>query len=69
MSDYSENELLTVDQVAQITKLHPKTIREFVRKGEIAIVKVGVRGYRIRLKELTRFINEREGKWDKGDHE
>ncbi len=69
MAEYGDDELLTVDQVAQITKLHPRTIRDFVRNGQIAIVKVGIRGCRIRGGELRRFIREREGKWEKDEEE
>ncbi|HZS75927.1 MAG TPA: helix-turn-helix domain-containing protein [Ktedonobacteraceae bacterium] len=53
-------ELLTVDEAAQIMKVHPRTIRAYVKSGELAIVEIGKREYRIRRSELNRFIRDRE---------
>ena len=55
-----DEELLTVDEAAKIMKVHPRTIRSFVNSGDLAIVEIGKREYRIRRSELNRFIRERE---------
>ena len=55
-----DEELLTVDDAAKIMKVHPRTIRAFINSGELAIVEIGKREYRIRRSELNRFIRERE---------
>jgi excisionase family DNA binding protein len=36
-----ENNILTVDQVAEILELHPKTIRRFIREGKLKATKIG----------------------------
>lgn len=56
-----EEELLTVDEAAVIMKVHPRTIRGYVNSGELAVVRIGKREYRIRRGELYRFIRDREG--------
>ena len=35
------SEILTVDQVAELLDLHPKTIRRFIREGKLSARKVG----------------------------
>ena len=55
-----DEELLTVDDAAKIMKVHPRTIRVFVNSGNLAIVEIGKREYRIRRSELNRFIREKE---------
>jgi len=55
-----DEELLTVDEAAEIMKVHPRTIRGYVNSGELAVVMIGKREYRIRRSELNRFIREKE---------
>ena len=57
-----DDRLLTVDEAAEIMRVHPSTIRRLVRAGELARVKVGIREYRIRHGELMRFIQENESR-------
>jgi excisionase family DNA binding protein len=57
-----DEELLTVDEAAQIMKVHPKTVRAFVQSGELAKVPIGKREYRIRRVEVNRFIREKESR-------
>jgi len=61
-----DEQLLTVDEAAEVMKVHPKTIRGFVNSGELAVVEIGKREYRIRRSELNRFIREREERRKKG---
>ena len=55
-----EDELLTVDEVAAILKIHPRTVRALVQNKELKRVMIGKREYRIRRSELERFLKERE---------
>ena len=57
-----DDELLTVDEVAAILKIHPRTVRALVQNGELKRVKIGKREYRIRRSELDRFLKEGESK-------
>ena len=57
-----DEELLTVDEAAQILKVHPRTVRDFVQSGELAKGPIGKREYRIRRGEVNRFIRERESR-------
>ena len=41
----------TVEQFAELVKLHPKTVLRFIKEGRVRAVKVG-RGYRILRSEL-----------------
>jgi excisionase family DNA binding protein len=44
-------EVYTVEQFAERLKLHPKTVRRFIREGRVRAVKVG-RSYRILRSDL-----------------
>ena len=51
------SEWLTVAEVAALLRLHPETIRRFLRRGELVGHDFGGRGgYRIRRVDLDRFI-------------
>lgn len=54
------DELLTIDEVAAELKLHPDTIRRYIRDKKIKSVRVGGTAIRIRRSELDRFIREGE---------
>ena len=45
------DKVYTVEQFAELVKLHPKTVLRFIREGRVRAVKVG-RGYRILRSEL-----------------
>jgi len=47
----------TIDEVAEMLKVHPMTIRRLIWKGKLKPVKVGTY-YRISLQELKRFMEE-----------
>ena len=53
-------ELFSVDRVAELLELHPKTIRRFIREGRLNAVKVGGQ-WRILNKELSRFMGDGDG--------
>ena len=50
--------LLTVEETAEKLKKHPENVREFLRNGELAGVKLG-RSWRVRESDLTAFVAAR----------
>lgn len=50
--------LLTYDDAAAELKVHPDTVRGYVRAGELAVVRLG-RACRIRPEDLEAFVNSR----------
>jgi len=54
------DELLTIDEVAAELKLHPDTIRRYIRKNKLKPTRVGGTAIRIRRSELDRFISKGE---------
>ena len=52
-----EGEVFTVDQVAALIDMHPKTIRRFIREGRLGAVKMGGH-WRIHKADLGRFMGE-----------
>jgi excisionase family DNA binding protein len=57
-------EYLTPEEIAAILKVHPKTVRDWLRAGELKGIRLkGV--WRVAREELDRFLKERE--WRSGD--
>lgn len=50
--------LLTVEEVCNILKIHPVTLRNWLRKGKIKGVKISHREWRIPESALQEFIKE-----------
>ena len=48
---------LTVAEVAELLRLNPQTIRNWIDQGALPAVRVGTRRVRIRRSELDRFLN------------
>ena len=61
-----DDELLTIEEVADILKLHPDTIRRYVRERKLKAVRLSATQLRIKRSELDRFIKERETGGDEG---
>ncbi len=53
-----QDELLTVDEIAQRLKLHPETIRRWIRAGRLRGVWLGSdhAGWRIRASDVERLL-------------
>jgi excisionase family DNA binding protein len=62
-----EDEMLTADEVAKIMKVNIRTVRQWVADGDIGIIWIGKREYRIARSALNKFIQDRQGR--KGDEE
>jgi excisionase family DNA binding protein len=54
-----DDELLTVDEVARRLKVHPETVRRWLRADQLRGVQFGGKrtGYRIRMSDLQLFIS------------
>lgn len=55
-----EDELLTLDEVKDIVKVHIETVREWIRDKKLPAVKLSRRGdYRVRRSDLDKFLADR----------
>ena len=50
-----QEQILTVEQVAQILQIHPFTVLKFIKQGKLVAAKLG-RVYRIRSQDLDGFL-------------
>ncbi len=68
MSDQSNqnNKLLTTEEVAEILRVKPITVRTYISRGELAAVELGG-SYRIYQKDLDEFIRQRYRRPEKKD--
>ena len=57
----ASNMLLTVDDVAKQLGVHPNTVRDWIKSGELAAIDLGGRaGYRISQTALNEFLQRRQ---------
>ena len=52
------NEWLTVEEIAQELKLHPDTIREYIRKKQLPAFRFGT-NYRVKRVDYDKFVQDR----------
>jgi excisionase family DNA binding protein len=55
-----DEEMLTVQEVAQQMKVSERTVRNWIDKEGLVAFPIGKRGYRIARSDLNAFINERK---------
>lgn len=55
--DYQRPRLLSVEEVANTLHVHPQTVRNLIRSGELNVVPASGRGFRVSPEELERFIS------------
>ena len=55
--------MLTVDEVATVLRVHPRSIQRWAREGRVASVRVG-RSYRISRADVVRWMLEASSKSD-----
>ena len=55
-----DDDLLTIEQVAERLQLHPDTVRRYIREKKMKAVRLSATNLRVRKSELDRFIKERE---------
>ena len=53
-----DDRLLTTEEVAEYLRVTPKTVREWIQRGELEAIDVG-QGYRIFKRDLGAFIERR----------
>jgi excisionase family DNA binding protein len=56
----SQEEWLTVDEIADRLKVHGNTVRLWIRSGELSAVNLGGSGYRVARSDLDRFLEARK---------
>ena len=54
----SDDTLYTTEEVAEKLKLTPKTVREYIQRGELEAIDMG-QGYRIYKRDLDTFLESR----------
>lgn len=54
MTDY-----LTTKEIAEILKVHPKTVSHWIRKGRLPAIRPGTRNYRVAKVDFEAFIEQR----------
>jgi len=58
--------LLTLREAAEVLRLHPRTVREYIRRGEIEGRVIGGQ-WRFRRKDLDAFFENAPRQWDFGE--
>lgn len=53
------DELLTIEQVAEILQLHVDTVRRYIRERKLVAVRLSTTNVRVRRSDLTKFIEDR----------
>jgi excisionase family DNA binding protein len=53
-------DMLTVDEVANVLRVHPRSIQRWAREGRVASVRIG-RSYRISRSDVVRWMSEASG--------
>lgn len=56
----SDDDLLTIEQVAERLQLHPDTVRRYIREKKLTAIRLSNTNMRVRKSELDRFLRERE---------
>jgi excisionase family DNA binding protein len=54
-----EDQLLTVEQVANMMQVHVETVRVWIRNGDLVAVDIG-KEYRVTREDLNTYIKERK---------
>lgn len=54
----SDDTLYTTEEVAEKLKITPKTVREYIQRGELEAIDMG-QGYRIYKRDLNAFLESR----------
>lgn len=61
------DELLTLQQVADIMQLHVETIRAWVRERKLTAIRISAREYRVRRSDLDKFLQKRTTTGEEGE--
>jgi len=66
MQEEKMEKMFTVQEVAQRLRVSERTVRNWVERGELAVFRIGKRGYRIAENDLNVFIEKRKQPPEKG---
>ncbi|HLI68708.1 MAG TPA: helix-turn-helix domain-containing protein [Ktedonobacteraceae bacterium] len=55
-----QDEILTVQEVAQLFKVSERTVRNWVERDNLPAIPIGKRGYRIAKRDLDAWVEERK---------
>jgi excisionase family DNA binding protein len=58
---YMTDEMLTVEDVATELRVHPETVRQWIRDGELIAIDIS-KEYRILRSDLNAFLSARRGR-------
>ena len=61
--DVTGGAFLTLDEAAEVLRLHRRTVREYVRRGELRGRVIG-RRWRFRRRDLEAFFDSARSQWD-----
>jgi excisionase family DNA binding protein len=61
-----EESLLTVGEVAQVMRVSNMTVYRLIKSGQLAAIRVG-KNYRVRRKDMERYLDERAVRFDEGE--
>jgi excisionase family DNA binding protein len=53
--------MLTVEEIAEELRVHPETVRQWIRDGELIAIDIS-KGYRILRSDLEAFLVQRRGR-------
>ena len=59
----AQDRFLTLKEAAEILRLHPRTVREYVRRGELQGRVIGGR-WRFRRKDIDAFFDAAPSQWE-----
>ena len=57
MNPNTYDEILTIEEAAQLLKVNPETIRRWIRRGDLPVIK---RGSVVRIRKSTLLHEQRE---------
>jgi excisionase family DNA binding protein len=63
-----ETKLYTIEELAALLSVHPETIRNWIRSGQLQAINLGgAAGYRVSQADLDEFLAKRRGRPAKDD--
>jgi excisionase family DNA binding protein len=63
-----DEEMMTVDQAARFLQVNERTVRGYISSGELPVMTIGKRGYRIAKSDLLDFIEKRKKRLGSDEH-
>jgi excisionase family DNA binding protein len=67
VKEVAMSELLTIDQVAKILGVNRDTVRRYIHKGELPVIKLTPKTWRVSRDDLIEFLNRKKSS-DEASH-